>query len=253
MEAASLRLRWLLRRNPCTQLWTLINLSLLACLGPTLLYPALVLLLLGLLGLGSGLFWRWLKRSALLLLPLLMLLLLIQGLLSPDGRTPVMLGPLLFWQEGLERALALGSRLSAALAAGVLLGLALSPHGLMKALEQRGAPAALGYICAATLELLPALRRRIHAIQEAQQARGLALDGRITQRIRALLPLLRPLVISTLIDSEERALALEARGFRSHRQRRFLYPLPDPIWEQYFSRLLPLLTLILLAAGYYHA
>lgn len=253
MRSNALRLRWLSQRNPCTQLWTLINLSLIACLGPTLHYPVAVLLLLGLLGLGSGLFAPWLKRSVTLLAPLLVILLLLHGLFSPEGRTPIALGPVMLWQEGLDHALALGSRLSAAIAAGVLLGLCLSPHTLMKALEQRGAPASLGYICATTLELLPALGRRIKMIQEAQQARGMSLEGNLWQRLKALFPLLRPLVIASLLESEERALALEARGFRSHKQRSFLYPVTDPTWERRFSRLLPLLTLVVLILGYHHA
>jgi len=52
-------------------------------------------------------------------------------------------------------------------------------------------------------------------ILEAQQARGLPASGSPSARVRAVVPLLGPLIIGSLIDVRERSLALEARGFSS--------------------------------------
>jgi energy-coupling factor transport system permease protein len=41
----------------------------------------------------------------------------------------------------------------------------------------------------------------------------LETEGRAVQRARALLPLVVPLVLGSIVDIEERAMALEARGF----------------------------------------
>jgi energy-coupling factor transporter transmembrane protein EcfT len=87
---------------------------------------------------------------------------------------------------------------------------------LMRALVERGLPSQALYLVVTTLQLIPRFQAQAHRIQDAQRARGLETEGTFGQRARALVPLVGPLLLASLMDVEERALALEARGF-SHR------------------------------------
>ena len=98
---------------------------------------------------------------------------------------------------------------------------------LLTALTQRGLPPALAYIISSTLYILPQMQQKATAILQAQQARGLETAGSLWRRARALLPLLAPLVLGALVDSEERAIALESRGFRVRGPKSSLVELPD--------------------------
>jgi energy-coupling factor transport system permease protein len=83
----------------------------------------------------------------------------------------------------------------------------------MLSLSQRGVPKSLTYIILATLQLIPRFQDKATTILDAQRARGLETEGSLLQRARALLPMVKPLVLGSILDIEERAIALEARAF----------------------------------------
>jgi energy-coupling factor transport system permease protein len=138
---------------------------------------------------------------------------IIQGVIRAGGTPIAALGPLSLKREGLLFAFASVGRLSVVVGAFMLFALTTRPDVLMIGLTQRGTPPALAYIVVATIQLVPRLRQRAAAILEAQQARGLETGGSLLRRARALMPLMTPLVLSSLVDVEERALAIEARAF----------------------------------------
>lgn len=80
--------------------------------------------------------------------------------------------------------------------------------------------------------LLPQFAGRIQSIRAAQQARGLETQGSLFQRAKALFPLVAPLVFSALVDVEERALALEIRGFSASRRKTYLLSLHDTSFQR---------------------
>jgi energy-coupling factor transport system permease protein len=86
------------------------------------------------------------------------------------------------------------------------------PATLTHALAERGMPRSIEYILLMALQIIPDMQARAGAILEAQQSRGLVITS-IASRIRALLPLIGPLVVGALVDIEERAMALELRAF----------------------------------------
>jgi energy-coupling factor transport system permease protein len=69
-------------------------------------------------------------------------------------------------------------------------------------------------------------------IQQAQRARGLETEGSLLRRSRAYLPLMLPLVLSSLVATQERAMALEVRGFGMRVQRVRRYELPDSTFQR---------------------
>ena len=68
---------------------------------------------------------------------------------------------------------------------------------------------------------------RANIIASAQRARGLDTEGSVRARLRGLLPLAGPVVLSSLTEVEERSLALEVRAFGKPGRRELLWRMPD--------------------------
>jgi energy-coupling factor transporter transmembrane protein EcfT len=80
-------------------------------------------------------------------------------------------------------------------------------------LQRKGLPPYLVLVLLLTLHFLDHLPLRIHQIFLAQQARGAPVDAGALSRTKALLSILSPLVLSSIVESIERGTALELRGF----------------------------------------
>jgi energy-coupling factor transport system permease protein len=146
-------------------------------------------------------------------LPFAVSVFLIQGLFWHGGTPVLALGPISFKQEGLVFALASTGRILLVVSSFLLLFLSTRPDGLMISLSQRGLPSSLTYIVLATMQIIPRFQARAATILAAQQSRGLEIAGSLRQRASALIPLVGPLVLGSIVDVEQRAIALEARGF----------------------------------------
>lgn len=157
-----------------------------------------------------------LRRAFLILLPLLLSLFLVQGFFFP-GADDVLLrvGPFSLKSEGLIFGGIILGRLALILTATLLIVMTTHPADLTSALTGMGVPREVAYVILAALQLLPRMQARAESITNAQRARGLQTEGGLFVRARALLPLVGPLIASALQETEERALALEARAFRA--------------------------------------
>lgn len=156
---------------------------------------------------------RLLSMALKIVLPFAISVFLIQGLFWTNGTPVVQLGPLSLKREGLIFAVRSTGRILAVVGSFLLLSLAVRPDKLMIALQQRGAPNALTYIILTTIQIIPHFQAKANTILDAQRSRGLETEGSLRQRIRALVPLAVPLVLGSIVDIEERAIALEARAF----------------------------------------
>ena len=68
---------------------------------------------------------------------------------------------------------------------------------------------------------------RAGVIQASQRARGLDTEGSVRARLRGVLPLVGPVILSSLTEVEERSLALEVRAFGRPGRRHLLWQIPD--------------------------
>ena len=166
-----------------------------------------------------------LRPALLLALPTWVLLLILHGLLGDAPHRAI--GPIFFSEPGLARALVLGGRITAILFAFLTVLATVSPARLIEAMNERGVPFARMYLLVSTLTLVPRMRRRAAQILEAQQCRGLRLGGSPVARVRALGPLVLPLVLGALAEVDEQVLALDTRGVSSGRTRTAMDPPHD--------------------------
>ena len=176
----------------------------------------------------------FLRSSLLLIWPFALSLFLIQGFFSPGEEILLQLAPFSLKLEGILLAANYSARILTWLSAVILLMLITRPDRLMLALTERGLPHQIGYIILTALQIIPRFQKRAETILDAQRARGLETEGNLFQRLRALIPLTAPLILSSILELDERAIALEARGFTHVGQRTSLTELSDSTMQVVF-------------------
>ena len=180
--------------------------------GVWLTYAAFALLLLPLAA-WAGIVPQFLKAVFKTALPIVISLFLVQGLFWPNGTPIFTLGPLSLKQEGVAFATRSAGRFIMIVGSFLLLTFTTRPDGLMLALTQRGVPNSIAYVILATMQIVPRFQAKANTILDAQRSRGLETEGNLLVRLRALLPLIQPLLLGSIVDIEERAIALEVRAF----------------------------------------
>ncbi len=210
---------WLHRRHP----WPKLLAVLWAVLAPFLLPPATLPLLVGAavgVGLASGLGRTYVRRLAWGTLPIVVSIVVVNGLFLPGARDIAFaVGPFHVSREGLALAARTAGRVVAAVAATLAFVSSTRPDDLMEALVERGASPRLAFVVLSTIQMVPRMLDRSARILDAQRSRGLATSGSLLARARAIVPLVGPLVIASLVEVRERSLALEARAFGAAHRR----------------------------------
>ncbi|MGH7591677.1 MAG: energy-coupling factor transporter transmembrane component T, partial [Gemmatimonadales bacterium] len=197
------------RAHPFTSLTATLAVVLLAFLLPPSIGPVVLALLsvaaAAIVGDAAAL-----TPSFIIVVPLWLLLLLVQGVL---GDAPFTIwGPVTLSISGLDQALAQGARLTAIVVASMLALRGFRASRFVDAAAERRWSFSIAYLVAATLQTIPRLRQRVTLIRDAQRSRGLRVQGSIAQRITSLVPLTLPLILGALADADDRAVALEGRA-----------------------------------------
>ncbi len=218
---------WLHRRNPLTKLLALALVLLSAFLLPPVVLPVLVAAIL-LVVWSAGMLRptvRAMRIPALLLLSILV----VNSLFFPGARDLlVSVGPLSVSREGLTFGLISAGRVLVAFLASVAFLFTTLADDMLETLITRGASYRISFVILSAVQMVPRMQERAGSILEAQQARGLSLEGSFVRRLRALVPLIGPVLLGSLVDVRERTFALEARGFGARPGRTAYRIVADP-------------------------
>ncbi len=202
------------RAHPITKGLLTLSAIAVAYIAPSAPWVTGELLLLLTLVVVAGVLRRLLAVALVILLPIIALLLVVQGFANPSNHTLlVRAGPLEFFREGVAAGVLSALRIACLVTATFLLSFTTRPTDLAEALMQRGLSPRMGYVVQSALQIIPQTLELAGRIQDAQRARGLETEGTLVRRARAYLPLMLPLVLSSLVATQERAMALEVRGF----------------------------------------
>jgi len=146
--------------------------------------------------------------------PITVMLLFIQGFYSTSNVTFIAdFGFAKLGLEGVLYALKIVTTLLVFMGSFYIMNQTTDKGKLVAALTNSGLPPKAGYLVLATLNVVPQMQRRLATIQEAQEARGVETGGTIFSRIKSYIPLLGPVIMSSLTDAQERGMTLETRGF----------------------------------------
>ena len=192
----------------------------------------------------AGVARRLLRISALLTLPIAISVVLVSVFTRAGTHVLFTLGPFDATSEGVDFAGQTLVRLLAISTSIGLFGLTTEPRSFVLDLERRGLSPRFAFVALATLEAVPAMVERASVIASAQRARGLDTEGSVRARLRGILPLVGPVILSSLTEVEERSLALEVRAFGRPGRRHLLWRIPDSA-GQFAVRIVLLLALVL--------
>lgn len=175
----------------------------------------------------GGVAGRLIRISLLLTLPIAISVVLVSVFTRAGETVLFTIGPFDATAEGVDFAGQTLVRLFAISTAIGLFGLTTDPRAFVLDLERRGLSPRFAFVALATLEAVPAMVERAGVIQAAQRARGLDTEGSIRARLRGVMPLVGPVILSSLTEVEERSLALEVRAFGRPGRRHLLWQIPD--------------------------
>ncbi len=228
---------WLHRRHPLTKLLAVAFILLAAFLLPPVVLPILAVAIV------AAIWSAGLLRPALhaMRIPafLLLSILIVNSLFFPGATDKLMsVGPLSVSREGLTFGLISAGRILLAFLASMTLLFTTLADDALEALIARGASHRIAFVVLSAVQMVPRMQARAGAILEAQQARGLSLEGSLLRRIRALVPLIGPVMLGSLVDVRERTFALEARGFGARPGRTAYRVVADPPIDRWLRLLL---------------
>lgn len=213
------------RAHPFTAGSVTLLLVLLAVLVPAPDGPPLLYLAVCLVAVASGV-GRAVLLGLLVAAPLWLLLFLMHGVLGEGVRVAAPWGGTLS-RGGLAWALEQGSRLAAIVTASLAFARAFDPHRFLQAAIARRWPFAGAFLVVATLDAMTRFGEQATRLREAQRTRGLKVRGSLATRARAIPALVFPLLLASLTEADEHALALETRGLTAPGVRTALDPPRD--------------------------
>ncbi len=183
-----------------------------------------------------------------LIIPATGFIFIMQALFQPGGEAVIFK----FWvldvtQESLAFAFRISVRITVMISAFTLLLMTTHPSELMSDLTRRGLPGQFAYVIISTLQILPQMQAKAQTIISAQRSRGLDTESTFLKRAGSLLPLVGPLVFGSLVEVEERAIAIEARGFTSTHIKTSLHNIPDTNLDKVIRWILIAIVIITLA------
>ncbi len=234
------------RLNPLTKIVLTLSIILVSFISPAN-WTSLALLLIIIMPLSfMGKVSREFFFSALwLILPAAGFIFIMQALFQPVGETVIFK----FWilditQESLLFAFRVSTRIVVMISAFTLFLMTTHPSELMSDLSRRGLPGQFAYVVISSLQIIPQMQAKAQTIISAQRSRGLDTQSSFLRRVGGILPLVAPLVFGSLVEVEERAIAIEARGFTSSRPKTFLREIQDTSFDHAIRWIL--VTLVML-------
>ena len=150
------------------------------------------------------------------------------GRILQIGSVPLKIGFLKVTAEGLELAVKMALRLIFLVVGTSVLTFTTSPivltdgiESLLSPFKKIGVPAhELAMMMSIAIRFIPTLLEETDKIMKAQASRGADFEnGSIIKRIKALIPILVPLFISSFRRADELALAMECRCYRGGKGR----------------------------------
>ncbi|MCS0674551.1 energy-coupling factor transporter transmembrane protein EcfT [Cytobacillus firmus] len=175
--------------------------------------------------------------------------------LTKEGEVLFRFGWITIYEEGLRQGIFISLRFFLLILMTSILTLTTTPIEITDGLESLLAPLnkikfpvhELALMMSISLRFIPTLMQETDKIMKAQTARGVDFSsGPIKERIKAIIPLLIPLFVSSFKRAEELAVAMESRGYRGGEGRTKYRQLNWGLKDTAMLAMLAVLTLVLI-------
>ena len=212
---------------PLTKLFLSLTLILSAFIVPSYIYGYSMIIICGIIVSLENKSKVYCKRIFFSLFWLFTAIFIIQSIFLPSGEVWMKFSFISIYKEGVMKAVNLTSKLTAVVSALTMLTLITPVKTFTLALEKKGLNPKAAFILMLTLQMIPEMKKQANVIMDSQKARGVETEGNIFVRAKALIPVFIPLVLSSIANTEERAIMLEARGFSIGEKRTILYDIEE--------------------------
>lgn len=212
---------------PLTKLYLALALIISAFIIPSHIYDYSMIIICGIIVSFENKLKIYSKRIFLSLFWLFTAIFIIQSLFIPAGEVWLKFGFISVYKEGVMKAIGLTSKLTAIVSALTMLTLITPVKDFTLVLEKKGLNPKAAFILMLTLQTIPEMKKQADVIMDSQKARGIETEGNVFVRAKALIPIFIPLVLSSIANTEERAITLEARGFSVGEKRTILYDIEE--------------------------
>jgi len=167
------------------------------------------------LNLLSKTFLNFLKTFFKSIFVLVLFIFVIQVYIINNPDSQQIWGFISFSQMGLTTSIDMSSRIIAVSSVIIWFFQVTSVKDIIHALELAKVSKKVTFVIASTIQLIPQMFKLSQTITDAQKSRGIETEGNLLVRVKAFMPMLGPLVLSSIQQIEERVLSLESRGFSS--------------------------------------
>jgi energy-coupling factor transport system permease protein len=147
------------------------------------------------------------------LLPLLAIVVVVWPLFDRSGDDLLSIGPLVITDRGALTGFATALRIASVSFIFIIWLGTTDTRSLVRSFVRLGLPFKWGMSLTIGLRFIPTFAGIFATVSDAQQARGLIIEGHVIRKVRRMLPILVAALVSALRASEQLAMTLEARGF----------------------------------------
>jgi energy-coupling factor transport system permease protein len=185
---------------------------------------------------------------------LVLFTLILHLFLTKEGEVVFQAGWFTIYEGGLRQGIFISMRFFLLILMTSILTLTTTPIEITDGLESLLHPLnkikfpvhELALMMSISLRFIPTLMQETDKIMKAQTARGVDFSsGPIKERVKAIIPLLIPLFVSSFKRAEELATAMEARGYRGGEGRTKYRQLSWDVKDTAMILLIVLLTIVL--------
>lgn len=212
---------------PLTKFYLAVSLLISAFILPNYIYGYLLILICGIIVYFYEKLGIYLKRVFFSLFFLTLIIFAVQGLMIPSNEIMAKFGFITVYKAGIITAAKLTSKISALVSTVTMLTLVSKAKEFTVALEKKGLNSKAAFILLLSLQMIPEMKKQSDVIMDSQKARGVETEGNVFVRFKVLLPVFIPLVLGSIVNTEERAITLEARGFSIGEKRTILNELKE--------------------------
>lgn len=227
---------------PLTKFYLAVSLLISAFILPNYIYGYLLILICGIIVYFYGKLGIYLKRVFFSLFFLTLIIFAVQGLMIPSNEIMAKFGFITVYKAGIITAAKLTSKISALVSTVTMLTLVSKAKEFTVALEKKGLNSKAAFILLLSLQMIPEMKKQSDVIMDSQKARGVEMEGNIFVRFKALIPIFIPMVLSSITNTEERAITLESRGFSIGEGRTIL----NDIFETKYDKIMKILLILFL-------
>ena len=218
---------------PITKLFICLALLFSLFIISSYIYNYCMAIICGVIAVGFGVSLKtYAKRIFFSLFWLLIAIFIIQSVFLHSGEVLLKVGIISVYKEGLFKAIILTSRITAFVSILTLLILITPAKDFTIALEKKGLNPKAAFILLLSLQMIPEMKKQANIIMNSQKSRGVETEGNILVRAKALIPVFIPLVLSSIVNTEEKAITLEARGFSIGEKRTILDDIKETEYDK---------------------